>query len=38
LKTTEIMAAGIYRPVDDALRIAYTELVGWIHSDMDFLN
>jgi len=29
----EIMAAGIYRPVDDALRIAYTELVGWIHSD-----
>jgi amidase len=29
----EIMAAGIYRPVDDALRIAFTELVGWIHSD-----
>jgi acetamidase/formamidase len=29
----EIMAAGIYRPVDDALRIAYTELVGWIHAD-----
>jgi acetamidase/formamidase len=29
----EIMAAGIYRPLDDALRIAYTELVGWIHSD-----
>jgi len=28
-----IMAAGIYRPLDDALRIAYTELVGWIHSD-----
>jgi amidase len=27
------MAAGIYRPLDDALRIAYTELVGWIHSD-----
>jgi amidase len=29
----EIMAAGIYRPLDDAFRIAYTELVGWIHSD-----
>jgi amidase len=29
----EIMAAGIYRPVDDALRIAFTELVAWIHVD-----
>ncbi|HEV3374235.1 MAG TPA: acetamidase/formamidase family protein [Candidatus Acidoferrum sp.] len=29
----EIMAAGIYRPVDDALRIAFTELVAWIHAD-----
>jgi amidase len=29
----EIMAAGIYRPVDDALRIAFTELVAWIHGD-----
>src|SRR5216684_211628 len=29
---TEIMAAGIYRPVDDAVRIAFTELVGWIHT------
>jgi amidase len=29
----EIMCAGIYRPVDDAVRIAFTELVGWIHSD-----
>jgi amidase len=29
----EIMCAGIYRPVDDALRIAFTELVGWIHAD-----
>jgi amidase len=29
----EIMAAGIYRPVDDALRIAFTELVKWIHND-----
>jgi acetamidase/formamidase len=27
------MAAGAYRPLDDALRIAFTELVGWIHSD-----
>ena len=26
-----IMAAGIYRPLDDALRIAFTELIGWIH-------
>jgi acetamidase/formamidase len=30
---TEIMAAGIYRPVDDAARIAFTELVAWIHAD-----
>ncbi len=35
-----IMAAGIYRPLDDALRIAFTELIGWIHeqyglSEMD---
>jgi amidase len=29
----EIMAAGIYRPVDDATRIAFTELVHWIHRD-----
>jgi amidase len=29
----EIMCAGIYRPVDDALRIAFTELVAWIHAD-----
>jgi len=28
-----IMAVGAYRPVDDALRIAFTELVGWIHAD-----
>jgi acetamidase/formamidase len=28
-----IMTAGIYRPVDDALRIAFTELVNWIHAD-----
>jgi len=31
----EIMAAGAYRPLDDALRIAYTELVAWIHADYD---
>ena len=35
-----IMAAGIYRPLDDALRIAFTELISWIHeqyglSEMD---
>lgn len=29
----EIMAVGSYRPVDDALRIAFTELVAWIHAD-----
>ena len=28
-----IMAVGIYRPVDDALRIAFTELVAWMQSD-----
>lgn len=28
-----IMAAGAYRPLDDALRIAFTELVNWIHND-----
>jgi acetamidase/formamidase len=26
-----IMAVGIYRPLDDALRIAFTELIGWMH-------
>jgi acetamidase/formamidase len=35
-----IMAVGIYRPLDDALRIAFAELVRWIHeryglSEMD---
>lgn len=35
-----IMTVGAYRPVDDAVRIAYTELVHWIHreyglSDLD---
>ncbi len=29
----EIMAVGVYRPVDDALRIAFTQLVEWIHTD-----
>ena len=29
----EIMTTGIYRPVDDAVRIALTELVAWIHAD-----
>ena len=28
-----IMTVGAYRPLDDALRIAFTELVGWIHQD-----
>lgn len=35
-----IMTVGAYRPVDDAVRIAFTEMVHWIHertglSDMD---
>jgi acetamidase/formamidase len=28
-----IMTVGAYRPLDDALRIAFTELVSWIHDD-----
>lgn len=28
-----IMTVGAYRPTDDALRIAFTELVGWIHNE-----
>ncbi len=28
-----IMTVGSYRPLDDSLRIAFTELVGWIHQD-----
>jgi amidase len=27
------MTVGAYRPVDDAVRIAFTELVHWIHRD-----
>jgi acetamidase/formamidase len=30
---TSIMAVGAYRPLDDALRIAFAELIGWIHAD-----
>src|SRR5215475_1528526 len=30
---TTIMTVGAYRPLDDALRIAFTELVEWIHKD-----
>ncbi|HEX9112615.1 MAG TPA: acetamidase/formamidase family protein [Terriglobales bacterium] len=28
-----IMAVGAYRPLDDCVRIAFTELVAWIHAD-----
>jgi amidase len=28
-----IMTVGAYRPLDDALRIAFTELFDWIHKD-----
>jgi acetamidase/formamidase len=31
----EIMALGAYRPLDDALRIAFTELIAWIHIETD---
>lgn len=31
--STEIMVAGAYRPLDDALRIAFTELISWICSE-----
>ncbi|HET9622364.1 MAG TPA: acetamidase/formamidase family protein [Kofleriaceae bacterium] len=30
-----IMAYGAYRPLDDALRIAFTELIGWIHTETE---
>jgi len=33
-----IMAVGAYRPLDDALRIAFTELVFWIHNDYGLSN
>ena len=29
----ELMTTGIYRPVDDAVRIAVTEMVRWVHRD-----
>jgi amidase len=28
-----IMAVGIYRPLDDALRISFVELIHWIHTE-----
>jgi len=28
-----IMTVGAYRPLDDSVRIAFTELVAWIHND-----
>jgi amidase len=31
-----IMAVGIYRPLDDSLRIAFTQLVQWMHDDYGF--
>jgi acetamidase/formamidase len=30
---SRLMASGAYRPLDDALRIAFTELIGWITSE-----
>jgi len=29
----ELMTTGIYRPVDDAVRIAVTEMIHWVHRD-----
>src|SRR5258706_456344 len=29
----QLMAVGAYRPLDDALRIAFTELIGWIRAE-----
>src|SRR5215467_12685463 len=29
----ELMTTGIYRPVDDAVRIAVTEMVRWVHRE-----
>ena len=28
-----LMAVGSYRPLEDALRIAYTELIAWLHRE-----
>ena len=28
-----IMTVGAYRPLDDSLRIAFTELINWMHTD-----
>lgn len=33
-----IMTVGAYRPLDDAVRIAFTELVHWIHDDYGLSN
>jgi acetamidase/formamidase len=30
-----LMAVGAYRPLDDALRIAFSELIAWIHKDYE---
>jgi acetamidase/formamidase len=30
------MAVGIYRPLDDSLRIAFTQLVHWMHQSYGF--
>ena len=30
---TALMAVGAYRPLDDALRIAFTELIAWIRAE-----
>ena len=32
------MAAGITRPLDDSLRIAFAQLVDWIHQDYGLSN
>ena len=34
----ELMSAGITRPLDDSLRIAFAQLVDWIHRDYGLSN
>ena len=33
-----ILAVGAYRPLDDALRIAFSQLIDWIHHDYGLSN
>jgi len=37
-ENNDYMAAGIYRPLDDALRITFVELIGWKHEQYGSLG